>query len=60
MPAKLAYLTTFEPGTIVLNLQVTFTEEIKRIEITREQLAGIVADGARALATIAVTRDGEL
>lgn len=60
MRAKLAYLTTPEPGTVVLNVQTTFTEEIKRIEITRDQLAGIVADGARALVRIPVTRDGEL
>lgn len=58
MRAKLAYLTTPEPGTVILNVLVD-DRDFCNIEISRDQLAGIVADGALVLARIPVTRDGE-
>lgn len=52
--AKLAFLTVSDDGKPILNL--TFDElgmargqALERVEITSQQLAGICADGTRAL-----------
>lgn len=45
--ARLAYLTIPEPAVLLLNLQIE--GEFMRIEISREQLAGIVVIGVREL-----------
>jgi hypothetical protein len=48
--AKLAYLTQPEPGVYLLNLQfdepgMARGKAFERVEITRDQLRNIVADG---------------
>jgi hypothetical protein len=52
--AKLAYLTQPEPGVYLLNLQfdepgMARGQALERVEITSQQLAGICADGVKAL-----------
>lgn len=59
LEAKLAYLTNPLPGHFTLNIQDE-DEDFRQFAISRDQLAGLVADGARALALAPVTRDGEL
>lgn len=45
--ARLAYLTIPAPEVLLLNLQIE--GEFMRVEISREQLAGIVVVGTREL-----------
>lgn len=45
--ASLAYLTIPEPAVLLLSLQIE--GEFMRVEISREQLAGIVVVGTREL-----------
>lgn len=44
--AKLAYLTQPGPGKFVLNLQLPWDVEVRRVEISRAQLGNILVDGA--------------
>ncbi|MGM4997814.1 hypothetical protein AB8A05_04050 [Tardiphaga sp. 538_B7_N1_4] len=43
--AKLAYLTQPAPGVILLNIQIE-GREFERVEVTRDQLANMVVEGA--------------
>jgi hypothetical protein len=45
MIAKLAYLTTPEPGRYMLNYQLFGSDELIRIEIGKDQLVNILVDG---------------
>lgn len=45
--ARLAYLTIPAPEVLLLNLQIE--GEFMRVEISREQLAGIIVSGVRKL-----------
>jgi hypothetical protein len=45
--ASLAYLTIPEPAVLLLNLQIE--GEFMRVQISRDQLAGIVVVGTREL-----------
>jgi hypothetical protein len=45
--ARLAYLTIPEPRVLLLNLQ--FEDQLLRVQISKEQLGGIVILGAREL-----------
>ncbi len=52
--AKLAFLTQPEPGRYMLNLQfdepgMARGQSVERVEITREQLGNLCADGVRGL-----------
>jgi hypothetical protein len=42
--AKLAFMTQPSPGMFILNLDLG--DELSRVELSREQLSNIVADGA--------------
>ena len=62
LKAKLAYLAVYGAEKVYLNVQDE-DGDFRQFEITRDQLAGFVADGARALAlkpAPPITRDGEL
>lgn len=57
MKADLAYLTNPGPGVFLLNLKFE-GREIERIELTKDQLGNIIADGAgMALRAQAETTD---
>jgi hypothetical protein len=45
MIAKLAYLTTPEPGRYMLNFQPFGSEELTSIEIAPDQMRNILSDG---------------
>ena len=45
MIAKLAYLTTPEPGRYMLNFQPFGSDELTSIEIAPEQMRNILSDG---------------
>ena len=45
MKARLAFLTTPDPGAYVLNIQEEGAEEVLRIEIGPDQMKNILVDG---------------
>ena len=47
--ARLAFITEPSPGEYVLNVQVKPSDELIRVEISRNQLGNMVAMGAKAL-----------
>jgi hypothetical protein len=47
----LCFLTRPEPGQVLLNLQMHEEGELMRVQINRGQLAGLVSEGARFLAS---------